>query len=371
MSDKILYISPYLDTDTSFGGSIVSWSNLSKLNDSTFDIVSIAISRTYNNKVNYSINSSKNKFHTALYNLIGVSGRLSFSSINRIKKIIEKENPKLIYLDSSYLGKLAKIIKINYPTVKIITFFHNIEYDFEINRIKKNQYQYIPSLWSAWLNERKAIKYSDQLFMLHDTDSNRALKLYKRSADFLLPVTLPSSSGLDIQYQLNNSSKFNFIGFLGTAFYANIEAAKYISNYIAPLLPEYNFIIAGKGFEKLKSEIHGDNISILGSIDSISEFYNKIDIFIAPIFTGGGMKVKISEALSYNKPIIASSFALIGYEKVIDNLNVFIANSPNEFIEKIQNFRFINNPRELFINNFSNESVSVSLINQIKKLYTE
>ncbi|OQP25358.1 hypothetical protein B2I00_17415, partial [Morganella morganii] len=62
---------------------------------------------------------------------------------------------------------------------------------------------------------------------------------------------------------------------------------------------------------------------------------------------------------------------LIGYEKVIDNLNVFIANSPNEFIEKIQNFRLLNNPRELFINNFSNESVSVSLINQIKKLYTE
>ncbi|WP_413494610.1 glycosyltransferase [Morganella psychrotolerans] len=366
MSNKIIYISPYLDTDTSFGGSVVSWSNLEKLKLSS-NIISIAISRKSNNRCDYSVHASKNKITTAFNNLLGFSGRLSFNTIKEILIIIDKEKPALIYLDSSYLGKLAKLINNKYPDVKIITFFHNIEYDFEINRLRKNQLQYIPSFWSAWLNERSAIKYSNKLFMLHKSDSDRARKLYKRSADFLLPVTLPSHIGEEYNNISFSELTPRNIGFFGTAFYANVEAAKYISKILSPLLPEYNFIIAGNGFEKYTSDLSNENVSILGTVNSITEFYNSVDIIIAPVFSGGGMKVKIAEALSYNKLTIGSPFALIGYENVIDNKNLFSADTTEDFINLIKNVAYLDNPRKLFIDYFSNESVSKQMIDEIEK----
>ncbi|MEQ5120359.1 glycosyltransferase [Morganella morganii] len=365
--NKIMYISPYLDS-TRFGGSIVSWSNLEKLKSNNWEVITVCITRdAKNEELNYHVGASRNKLSTAFNNILGFSGRLSYRSIDCVINIINNENPDIVYLDSSYLGRLAKNIKIKFPHIKIISFFHNIEYDFELERLKKRELQYLPSFWSAWLNERQAIRYSDILFMLHSTDSDRSLTLYKRAADFFLPVTLPSCTGSEH----NNISHSNFrprkIGFFGTAFYANIEGAKYISNTLSPLLPEYEFIIAGKGFEKYNSELSNTNVSVLGTVESISQFYNQADIIIAPIFSGGGMKVKIAEALSYNKITIGSPFSLIGYSHLVDNINLFSASTTSDFVSIIKNLQHIDNPRKLFLEHFSNDSVSKMMIDEIKK----
>ena len=45
-------------------------------------------------------------------------------------------------------------------------------------------------------------------------------------------------------------------------------------------------------------------------------------MYVAPVFSGAGMKVKIAEALMYGIPIIASPHALIGYD--LSNINSVI-----------------------------------------------
>jgi hypothetical protein len=57
---------------------------------------------------------------------------------------------------------------------------------------------------------------------------------------------------------------------------------------------------------------------------------------ILPIIGGGGSNLKTAEALISNKSIIATTFAFRGYEKYIQNDNIYIANTKEEFIDKIK-----------------------------------
>ena len=69
------------------------------------------------------------------------------------------------------------------------------------------------------------------------------------------------------------------------------------------------------------------------------------------------MKVKIAEALKYNKKILASSFSLIGYEELSSSEEVMTCNTSDEFIasiEKMKNTRDkCSNSREYFLKNYS------------------
>ena len=51
----------------------------------------------------------------------------------------------------------------------------------------------------------------------------------------------------------------------------------------------------------------------LGFVDDLSPHYEHCDVVIAPIFSGGGALVKIPEAVSFHRPVVASDFSAEGY----------------------------------------------------------
>jgi len=102
-------------------------------------------------------------------------------------------------------------------------------------------------------------------------------------------------------------------GFLANfAFWPNRDAFELLCEQWAPALRELGWktIVAGIGSERLSS---ASNIEILGQVNDLADFYSRVDIALAPIRLGGGVKVKIIEALMYGRPVIASSYALQGF----------------------------------------------------------
>ncbi|EMH4162859.1 glycosyltransferase [Pluralibacter gergoviae] len=335
---NILYVSMLLEKNN-YGGSVVSRTNLKalKANDS-LNIKEVAILKSLEGKYTYELLSSRSKFETAINNMRGYAGRLNPQRMRKIKNIIHDFKPAIVYLDSSMLGGIAYWCKKKYPDIKIITFFHNIELDFECDRFRSGKFQFLPSLYSSILNERKAAKHSDVIVTLHKSDSERLYKLYHRHADYCIPVCVDEESGTEARLQsITRNNKFR-IAFFGTAFFANIQAAQYISNKIAPHFLDNNdveFIIAGNGFDNYKTELESSNVSVTGYIEDLGVFYNDIDLILSPISAGAGMKVKIAEALKYNKKIIASEFSLIGYEQIKDCADVISCLNLNDYISAI------------------------------------
>lgn len=83
------------------------------------------------------------------------------------------------------------------------------------------------------------------------------------------------------------------------------------------------------------------------------------------------MKVKIAEALRYNKKVIASPFTLIGYEQTLSCPDVISCNSLDEYvsaIKKLKNLRTIeSSTRELFKKYYSDSACVEHFKNLFKR----
>ncbi|ELW9443383.1 glycosyltransferase [Pluralibacter gergoviae] len=359
--NKLLYISMLLEKNN-YGGSVVSRQNLKAIKaNSQIEVAEIAILKKNEMTYKYEILSKPSRFSTAINNLKGFAGRLNPVIFNDILCIIQKYKPTVIYLDSSMLGIIAEYTKKNFPHIKIVTFFHNVERDFELERLKNGKVQFAPSLYSSIGSERKAAKYSDVIITLHRADSERLEQLYNRKADFLIPVCIGDDplSICDNDSSSNENDVFH-IGFIGTAFFANIEAAKFISDKISPRfssIPKVQFIIAGNGFESYVNGLSKENVKVCGYVESLPDFYNNIDAILSPITSGAGMKVKIAEALKFNKRIIASEFSLIGYEQLNSTDDITSCKHLEDYIRAIENLVKSNasasHSRDMYLKYFS------------------
>ncbi|MEK7522784.1 MAG: glycosyltransferase family 4 protein, partial [Patescibacteria group bacterium] len=152
--------------------------------------------------------------------------------------------------------------------------------------------------------------------------------------------------------------KFPTIFFQGNFFWLqNVEAAKFIINKIYPQLikelPSVKVVIAGQNAKKLGNLIN-KNINIINiepdDINKVKELFKKNTLFIAPIFGPGGTRLKILAAMGSGMPVISSVTGIEGLE-VTNNINVVIANNPEEFVSKIKQLLSNKNIYEKIRNN--------------------
>ena len=64
----------------------------------------------------------------------------------------------------------------------------------------------------------------------------------------------------------------------------------------------------------------GDSTKKLGIVESPSSFYNLIDVALSPIRFGAGLKIKVFEALSFGKPVLATKHSIDGFPKNIEDV---------------------------------------------------
>lgn len=354
---KILFISFFVgNPDT--GGKMCSNRNLNSLKrlygDNNVFLISIYRSpKTENqNKLLWNIK----KIFTDVFE-VGFGGLSSVDKIKIMNKI-EELNIDTVFVDSSLLGILCRKIKLKKPDIKIVTFFHNVEYKFFIQEIlKKWTYFLSYRILLAYVSEKLACKYSDKIISLNQRDDNMLVSLYSRRCDMLIPISIENS------YNENPSDNSNDIKtglFVGSYFFPNVHGIKWFIHHVLPYV-KMKLIIVGKDMDKIKRDIPDDNlkyVEIYSSVPNLTEYYEKADFVVLPIFLGGGMKVKTAEALMFGKFLIGTTEAFVGYE--INNSIGVCCDKKEDMIKTICNFKnhfkFNQASRQLFLDNYSFES---------------
>lgn len=119
----------------------------------------------------------------------------------------------------------------------------------------------------------------------------------------------------------------------------NSDAVNYFISEIWPRIHRYkpdvtvNFIGAAPTSPLRKAAEKDKRISILGHVEDVRPYVDKAAVFIAPIRCGSGTKIKVLNAMSQAKAIVATSIAVEGIE-VENGANVFIADTPDEFAKR-------------------------------------
>ena len=99
--------------------------------------------------------------------------------------------------------------------------------------------------------------------------------------------------------------------------------------------PQLELHIAGEGLtDAFKQKFASYNIHYLGFVDDIDSLRLKASVFIAPLLSGSGMKLKILEALAAGLPTVTTSFGVEGI-LMDDDVHYLHADTADEFKSKV------------------------------------
>jgi glycosyltransferase involved in cell wall biosynthesis len=126
-------------------------------------------------------------------------------------------------------------------------------------------------------------------------------------------------------------------GFIGSLDYRpNQDAVMWILEELWPRIvarvPEAQLAIAGSSPpEWLRDEIERRGIVLHANVADPNAFVRSLAVVLAPIRAGGGMRIKILEAMALGRPVVATALGASG----MDAKNVVIADDPDAFAEAV------------------------------------
>lgn len=139
------------------------------------------------------------------------------------------------------------------------------------------------------------------------------------------------SISIQTQYSKSYSSDNEGLLFIGSLDWEpNRQGLDWFLSKIYPSISHIPLTIAGKGNYDVKGL---KNVKLVSNFDKIEELFSRHKLMIVPLLSGGGIRIKIMEAMKFGMPIISTE---IGSEGIIDSRNSFInAESKSDWIDRI------------------------------------
>jgi glycosyltransferase involved in cell wall biosynthesis len=264
------------------------------------------------------------------------------SSKNFAKKLVEilkNGNFDIVQLEGLYLDPYLELIREN-SNSKVIMRAHNVEFEI-LERYAEFEKSPLRKTWLK-IQAQRLKKYELSRLKLYDA----IVPISNKDAEKLSQSDVPlfvSDGVIDMSEQLVETSTVEFpsLFYIGALdWFPNQQGLEWffenVWNEIILKKPDLKFYLAGRNPDawdfikrrKLK------NVITLGEIDDAYEFMKSKSIMIVPLFAGSGIRVKIIEAMALGKVVISTRIGAEGID-CIDGENILIADTKEEFIEKI------------------------------------
>ncbi len=140
-------------------------------------------------------------------------------------------------------------------------------------------------------------------------------------------------------------------------------------------IPDIKFRIGGRHIPECIRIKGNNNLIVEGEVVDAKKFIAQNDILIVPLQSGGGMRVKIIEAMSMGKTVISTSIGAEGIAYT-EGENILIANTAEEFMQQI--IKCLSNPgscsvlgeaaRKLTTSKYNNEVLGNGLLEFYERL---
>jgi glycosyltransferase involved in cell wall biosynthesis len=238
----------------------------------------------------------------------------------------------LIYVDHLHM---SQYVRAQEPTKKVLDE-HNVEAEiarryFEIERSwLRKCLAYMDYRKFGTYEPRECRKY-DHVFVVSPRDQSLLEDSGVRNVS-CIPIGVDTQRLLPLG--LNPGSKK--IVFIGTMYWPpNIDAVNWFSQEVFPLIKlkrsDCQFLIIGKKPPLSVQKLARDgNILVLGYVEDPTEYLRDCAAFIVPLRIGGGIRVKILNALAWGLPIVSTTVGAEGIA-VTSGENILIEDHPEGF----------------------------------------
>jgi glycosyltransferase involved in cell wall biosynthesis len=245
----------------------------------------------------------------------------------KVKDTAAREHITHLILEHPYYGLPALWLKRR-KGVRLISHAHNIEYQ----RFRELGRWWWPLLRSL---ERAVHRGADLNLYKTDLDLQHAVAAFGLDGSRCLVVPFglerkgpPSErerreARSRIGEALGLSPEERILYFNGTLDYLpNADALRALVMEILPALAEmagqpFRLIVTGRNLKPGFGDLHDlrhERYVYAGLADNVEDFFLAADCFVCPVRSGGGIKVKVMEALSWGLPVVCIDHAAEGID---------------------------------------------------------
>ncbi len=281
------------------------------------------------------------RWQKALANLL--FSRLPYNAVRFISEayklklisLLKTEKFDFIILENLYTGLYLSDIRKNSST-PVIFRPHNVEHEIWARTVKISsgpKKLYLNILASRIRKfELSCINNYEAIVPITKRDGDHFTAFGNRKPMHILPTGIQFSD----QAGPEGTASACTVAHLGALdWLPNQDGIRWFLTRVWPLvknqIPEAGFFLAGRncpsGFAK---EVQSLGAVYLGEIEDAQTFIRQHPVFIVPVFSGSGMRIKLLDYLSLGKAVVSTSTGAEGIP-VVSGRECLIADAPQEF----------------------------------------
>jgi glycosyltransferase involved in cell wall biosynthesis len=159
--------------------------------------------------------------------------------------------------------------------------------------------------------ERRVVAEADSSSLVAEADRAAAPWL---ASSAVVPMGV-DLEGMPYRSPADRPPVLLFFGNLG--YFPNVESARVAAEEILPrvrrALPEATLRIAGARPTPAVQALDAlDGVTVVGPVDRMADALHDAAAAVVPVYSGSGMKTKVTEAMAAGTPVVANAMALEG-----------------------------------------------------------
>jgi glycosyltransferase involved in cell wall biosynthesis len=229
------------------------------------------------------------------------------------------ETPDVILLEALHTAFFMEDIRDRFPGVPVVLRQVNVEYMLlERNgKLSRNPFKRWFFLDQARLMKRfelDAMQKADYVTAISESD----VAVYRQDLPNL--EVFVNTAGAHLPESSNIPRNPNMmLAISNWRWQPNFDGLSWFLDAVWPGLqlnhPDLHFHIAGEGLSDSFKKAHGSpNIHFLGFVDDLTELRSNAAVFVAPLLSGSGMKLKILEGLAAGLPTVTTQYGAEGID---------------------------------------------------------
>ncbi|MBO6522721.1 MAG: glycosyltransferase family 4 protein [Balneolaceae bacterium] len=247
--------------------------------------------------------------------------------------------PDIILLEGLHTAEFFDDVRLKFPDIPIILRQSNVEYLLLVRNAKTNSNPFI----KLFLLDQARLMKKYELAAMSKADAVTAISSYDKAVyldDLPELDCFVSPAGSEIYpFAKKNRKQLSLLAISNWRWSPNLEGIKWFLEEIWPLVisqhPKVHLDIVGEGLPKELLKKHGSyNIQYHGFVKDLEPYRHSATLFIAPLLSGSGMKLKVIEGLASGLPLITTSIGAEGID-IQDKVHYMNADSAREFVDKI------------------------------------
>jgi len=273
-----------------------------------------------------------------------------------LKNVLQKEPWMVLeYHQPPFLGKLQELLnsgRFDLVQAELLSMTQYLPFDRRVRKVYGAHNVESSLLWQRlWHHHSALVKFRCFKEYLR---VRRYERLIMRKVQLTIAVTredqirmhglapfarigyFPITIDTDLWQPSRTEYEDPTIVFIGTLYwYPNVDGLLWFSKKMFPRilkeLPRTRLVIVGRDpIPEVARLAEHSNITLNASVPEISPFLKRNALFIVPLRMGGGMRVKILEALAREMPIVSTAIGCEGIE-VLDRQHLYVENSVESF----------------------------------------